>query len=244
MYISKGQTGENVRTIQSILTFLSFDIGTVDGIFGVKTEKAVKDIQTKLGLKADGIVGSWLFNYLIKQKPKATIVVTAGHNNKDPGAVNGSYTEAKLMTELRNIVKNKLNNLGYNVLTDGTESDNKTLSEAVKLIPFSSLAVELHLNAAVNKTAGGVEALSQNKDKSFCRTLCKNISEVLSIKTRGNEGGWKAEDSGQHHRLAFVSGGGIILETFFLSNEEELLKYLANKELVAEAITKAIVEHV
>ena len=36
---------------------LGFDIGDADGIFGAKTENAVKAIQTKLGLVVDGKVG-------------------------------------------------------------------------------------------------------------------------------------------------------------------------------------------
>ena len=244
MYLNKGTKGDDVKLVQTTLSFLGYDVGTIDGIFGSKTEIAVKSIQKTLGLKDDGIVGNWLFSYLLKQKPKATITITAGHSNTDPGAVNGSRTEAKIVTELRNIVAEKLKNLGFNVLTDGVGDENQKLNLAVKLIPLASVAIELHLNAAANKTAGGVEALSQTKDKKISQKICQNVAEVLGIKTRGGDGGWKAENSGQHHRLAFVSGGGIILETFFISNDEELATYDRKKNEVAEAIVKAIVEHV
>ncbi len=49
--LRKGDKGENVRKLQRKLSL------TPDGIFGSKTEKAVKDFQVEKGLAADGIAG-------------------------------------------------------------------------------------------------------------------------------------------------------------------------------------------
>lgn len=49
--IKLGSKGEDVKTLQKALNL------TADGIFGPKTEAAVKSFQTKNGLGADGIVG-------------------------------------------------------------------------------------------------------------------------------------------------------------------------------------------
>ncbi|MDQ4144271.1 MAG: peptidoglycan-binding protein, partial [Actinomycetota bacterium] len=44
--------------LQSLLRNpLGYDPGPIDGIFGSKTETAVKEYQTNNGLVADGIVG-------------------------------------------------------------------------------------------------------------------------------------------------------------------------------------------
>ena len=98
-------------------------------------------------------------------------VITAGHDSvKDPGAVstlNGvQYTEAKLMTELRNLVKFYLEKVGHTVISDGTGDTNKVLREAIVLIPQGIVAVELHLNAATAKTAKGVETIGNSKRTS------------------------------------------------------------------------------
>ena len=45
---------ELVRRIQAGLARLGYQIGTVDGIFGKKTEIAIKSYQMKNGLVADG----------------------------------------------------------------------------------------------------------------------------------------------------------------------------------------------
>ena len=71
-----------------------------------------------------------------------------------------------------------------------------------------------------------------------------NISKVMGNKVRGSDGGWKSEDSGQHTRLAYVSKGGVILETFFISNETELSKYDNNKEDICNSIVEAILRFV
>ncbi len=47
-----GSKGEQVKILQSLLGGL-----TVDGVFGMKTDSAVREFQKNNGLKADGIVG-------------------------------------------------------------------------------------------------------------------------------------------------------------------------------------------
>lgn len=49
--------GEDVQKVQERLNELGFNCGTADGVFGKKTEIAVKNFQSDTGLKDDGIVG-------------------------------------------------------------------------------------------------------------------------------------------------------------------------------------------
>lgn len=166
------------------------------------------------------------------------IVITAGHSNVDPGAVNGSVTEAHIVTDFRNMVAHYLREAGASFTTDGVANDNKPLAQAVKLIKPGDLAVEFHCNASTNATATGVETLSGQKDKFYGAILCQTIASTLGIKNRGAKG----EASGQHSRLAFVQAGGIIVELFFISNPDELRAYLDKKWLVARAVAKNLLE--
>ena len=172
-----------------------------------------------------------------------TVTITAGHGGGDPGAVNGNITEAYIATDMRNMLKLYLERAGLKVRTDGDGNDNQSLRQAVRLISGSDLAIEIHCNAASSSQAGGVEALAQTKDKAICQKLCAAISDVMGIPVRGAAGGWKDQSSGQHTRLAYVSGGGIILELFFISNPRELNTYLSKKWLVAREIADVIAEH-
>jgi len=53
----RGSTGTEVRNIQSRLSAWGYNPGRVDGIYGAKTEAAVKRFQQKHGLTPDGIAG-------------------------------------------------------------------------------------------------------------------------------------------------------------------------------------------
>ena len=174
----------------------------------------------------------------------AKVVITAGHSNTDPGAVNGNITEAEITTDMRNIVAYCLKDLDIEAVTDGRGNDNQTLRQAIKLIKQGEVAIEFHCNAFHLPSAGGVEALAQPKDKVICQKLCEAVSDVMGIPVRGPADGFKPENSGQHSRLGSVREGGIILELFFISNPKELATYQAKKWLIAREIADVIAEHV
>lgn len=52
-----GCTGSDVKTLQRNLNKLGFNCGAVDGIFGPKTQAAVKSFQRSAKITVDGIVG-------------------------------------------------------------------------------------------------------------------------------------------------------------------------------------------
>lgn len=59
-----GSRGDEVRRIQTKLKSLGYFDGTVDGIYGVKTQSAVKRFQKSVGITADGIAGNKTLLYL------------------------------------------------------------------------------------------------------------------------------------------------------------------------------------
>ena len=54
----RGSYGETVRQIQEKLSDWGYYSGSIDGVYGSRTEEAVKKFQRKNGLTADGIAGS------------------------------------------------------------------------------------------------------------------------------------------------------------------------------------------
>jgi hypothetical protein len=66
--LSIGSRGQTVVDLQNQLNALGYDCGTADGIFGTKTEKAVKALQKDAGLTADGIVGTRTWGALAGEK--------------------------------------------------------------------------------------------------------------------------------------------------------------------------------
>ena len=64
--VGYGSTGSAVSKLQTVLNQHGYDLA-VDGIFGVKTQAAVRDYQQRNGLKLDGIAGPETWGSLLAQ---------------------------------------------------------------------------------------------------------------------------------------------------------------------------------
>ena len=116
------------------------------------------------------------------------VTVTAGHSNKDPGAVNGKFKEAELVSQFRNAVAYYLREAGIQYKTDGVGILNQDLNAAIKLIKGSSVAVEFHMNAATSKQANGIETIALPKDKKLAQDLSKAVADAFGSRLRGDNG--------------------------------------------------------
>lgn len=68
--LSVGNQGADVRTLQTILTNLGYNPGTVDGIFGELTRQAVQRFQSTHNIAADGMVGQETYTVLARELEK------------------------------------------------------------------------------------------------------------------------------------------------------------------------------
>ena len=71
--------------------------------------------------------------------------------------------------------------------------------------------------------------------------LAQLVAGVLGTRVRG-DAGWIDQSKSARGRLGYVNAGGVILETFFISNPVEREAYLARLPEVAGAIADAIHE--
>ena len=170
------------------------------------------------------------------------VTVTAGHSNKDPGAVNGKYKEAELVSQFRNAVAYYLREAGIQYKTDGVGILNQDLNAAIKLIKGSSVAVEFHMNAATSKQANGIETIALPKDKKLAQDLSKAVADAFGSRLRGDNG-WIDQSQSARGKLGFISNGGLIVELGFISNEEELFQFNARYWSAAKAVAKVLIEY-
>ena len=170
------------------------------------------------------------------------VTVTAGHSNKDPGAVNGKFKEAELVSQFRNAVAYYLREAGIQYKTDGVGTLNQDLNAAIKLIKGSSVAVEFHMNAAASKQANGVETIALPKDKELAQELSKAVADAFGSRLRGDNG-WIDQSQSARGKLGFISNGGLIVELGFISNEEELFQFNARYWSAAKAVAKVLIEY-
>ena len=170
------------------------------------------------------------------------VTVTAGHSNKDPGAVNGKFKEAELVSQFRNAVTYYLREAGIQYKTDGVGILNQDLNAAIKLIKGSSVAVEFHMNAAASKQANGIETIALPKDKKLAQDLSKAVADAFGSRLRGNNG-WIDQSQSARGKLGFISNGGLIVELGFISNEEELFQFNARYWSAAKAVAMILIKH-
>ena len=170
------------------------------------------------------------------------VTVTAGHSNKDPGAVNGKFKEAELVSQFRNAVAYYLREAGIQYKTDGVGTTNQDLNAAIKLIKGSSVAVEFHMNAATSKQANGIETIALPKDKKLAQDLSKAVADAFGSRLRGDNG-WIDQSQSARGKLGFISNGGLIVELGFISNEEELFQFNARYWSAAKAVAMILIKH-
>lgn len=212
-----------------------------DGNFGGMTKAATQRFQGAFGLPTDGIVGpntlgeaakfgfSFASNVESKTATGKKILISAGHTNvagQDRGAQGSGYIEGVEATDIRDTLAATLRGRGVTVIEDGADGVNDPLKKALELIAGTDLAIEIHFNAGIPK-ATGVEVLSKPNRKAIAQRIARAIHDALGVPLRG-ENGWKADNSGQHHRLAFCERGGLIVEVCFISNMGDMRSYREN----------------
>ncbi len=107
--IQTGSTGGDVRRLQRVLVMMkSFGPEGIDGIFGTKTEAAVRDFQKGASITVDGIVGPDTWNALpadpdtpelakgatgteVSAMQQALHIHSGGNPPGDPGPIDGIF---------------------------------------------------------------------------------------------------------------------------------------------------------
>lgn len=168
----------------------------------------------------------------------STYLISAGHGGTDPGAVALGRKEADIALTMRELVASRLLEMRHTVLQDGGQGVNLPLRDALKLIKGTSLAVELHCNAGL-ATATGVEVIAPPALKLVAQRIARAIAGETGQRLRG-QGGWIDQTQSQHHRLAWVQAGGIIVEMVFVTNAGDMQTFLQRQDRVAQAIAGAI----
>jgi len=142
--------GDDVAALQARLTEMGFNAGRVDGIFGERTESAVKEFQKSVGIKVDGKCGPATIIALIR----LTKIVSGG-----------APTQMRESAAQRNRGP-ALANLGASVFL--TRGPRNVLTES-QIISFSNknsadLVISLHTDSHKNSSAHGVSTYFYGSD--------------------------------------------------------------------------------
>jgi N-acetylmuramoyl-L-alanine amidase len=128
--------GDDVASLQHRLIDMGFDCGRADGVFGVRTETALREFQRNVGLPADGTCGPATLRAL-RQLARTVVggranelreyerlhhggptmagklvVIDPGHGGRDRGSTNGVIDEAGIVDDIANRVEGRLTAAG------------------------------------------------------------------------------------------------------------------------------------
>lgn len=180
LQLSPMMRGDDVAALQSRLTEMGFNAGRVDGIFGLRTESAVKEFQQSVGIKVDGKCGPATIIALIRLTKIVSggtptqMRETAAQRNRGPALANKVIVidpafgdqEAEIVYDIAQRLEGRLLALGASVfMTRGPRnvlSENQIISFANK--SAADLLISLHADQLSNPVAHGVATYFYGSD--------------------------------------------------------------------------------
>jgi N-acetylmuramoyl-L-alanine amidase len=174
--------GDDVAALQQRLLDLGFDPGRCDGIFGARTEAALREFQRNVGLPADGILGPTTLAALQRLARTVTggspsarreeeqlrrgtgslsgrvVALDPGHGGDDLGACAHGLAESEVALDLATRIEGRLGALGVETYLTRGEA---TCPDDEQRARFANdtdaeLFVSLHTDAALSAEPGGV----------------------------------------------------------------------------------------
>jgi N-acetylmuramoyl-L-alanine amidase len=262
--------GDDVAQLQNRLTDMGFDCGRVDGIYGVKTDNAVKEFQKSVGVKVDGKCGPATLTALIRltktvgggapTKLRETahqqsrgpalagkvIVINPARGGSNHGVEANGVVESEITYEIATRVEGRLLALGASVfLTRGPQND-PTESERIKLTNSANadLMISLNCDSYKNENAHGVATYSYGSDAHGIHSVVGE--RFASLVQREICARTDLQNCGTHSKtwdlLRLVSAPAVRIDLGYLTNPGDAKRYARPefRDLIAESLVIAI----
>lgn len=171
------------------------------------------------------------------------ICIDAGHGGADPGAVNGKYHESDAALAIAKKVGAKLKAVGYGVKYTRSTDKKVTLDRRCDISNLydADVFVSIHLNAAANPDASGIETWRYTNVGSRTKNLANNVQTELIAATGAKNRGVKTTTN--FYVLKHTVASAVLVECGFISNDAECKKLFSStyQNQIANAIAKGIV---
>lgn len=182
----------------------------------------------------------------IRKLAMKRIFLTAGHHNRDSGAIGNGFQENKLTIEFRNLVTARIKDLCPSIVV-WNDDDNDTLAQVIakinKVATADDYLLEIHFDSAENLTATGTTSLvatnARGKSLNFASLIAKITSETIGIRNRGVK--TEAESNRGKLGVLHTKASSVLAEVCFISNKNDIEKYHHVKHLLAEQYAFAII---
>lgn len=262
--------GDDVAQLQNRLTDMGFDCGRVDGIFGVKSEKAVKEFQKSVGVVIDGKCGPATITALIRLTKTVAggaptklreiareqsrgpalagkvIVMNPARGGDNYGVVANEVRESEIAYDIATRVEGRLLALGASVfLTRGPQND-PSENDRIQLTNKSNadLMISLNFDSYKNEKAHGVATYSYGSDPHGVHSVVGD--RFASLVQREICARTDLQDCKTHSKtwdlLRLVSAPVVRIDLGYLSNPDDANRYKRAefRDLIAESLVIAI----
>ena len=197
--------GDDVAALQDRLLELGFDAGRVDGIFGARTESALKSFQREYGMLADGACGPATLRALRQlgrlvvggrpqqlresealhrsgvSLPGKVVVIDPGHGGGDRGATGHGLEEAAVVEALAARFNGRLQASGVRTLTTRGPDTNPSDAERAELAndAGADLVVSLHCDGTAHAGANGVASYHFGTGTGTTSTVGEQLASLV-----------------------------------------------------------------
>lgn len=202
---SRPFVGDDVALLQERLLELGYDAGRVDGVFGTRTQVALRGYQRERGLLADGSCGpatlrdlKQLGRLVTGGRPHAlregeqlhrsgaslagkTVVVDPGHGGADLGASGHGLAEASLALDLARRIEGRLAAVGVRALltrgadTCPTDADRAAYANAAG----ADLVVSLHVDRGSSPRPHGAASYHFGTGSGVTSTVGERLASLV-----------------------------------------------------------------
>ena len=178
-------SGDDVLALQQRLSGLGFDLGRLDGVFGARTDAALREFQRSVGVDADGTCGPSTFRALARLARTVSgggtastlrelhalealcsgvadkvVVLDPGHGGTDEGLARAGLTESAVAGDLASRVEGRLAAIGVQVLLTRSPDSSGDAPDEAERAAFATataadLVLSLHVDAVDSPTPAG-----------------------------------------------------------------------------------------
>ena len=267
--ISSPVHGDDVFALQDRLTELGYDAGRPDGLFGGRTEKALRNFQRDYGLVIDGICGPATVRALRQLSPRARggrpvflreqeqvrqagprlrgkrIVIDPGHGGDDSGVEVSGVREAELVWDLARRLEGRMKATGMEALMsrgpDHGPSEAQRASFANEA--GADLFLSLHCDANPSPHAQGVATFHFGNGYGTTSTVGELLAGYIQRELAARTG---LLDCRTHAKtweiLRLTRCPAVRLEIGYLTNPNDQARMSdpAFRDVVAEGILVAV----
>lgn len=261
--------GDDVFALQERVTELGYDAGRPDGLFGARTEQALRNFQRDYGLAVDGICGPATVRALRQLSPRATggrpvflreqeqvrqagprlrgkrIVIDPGHGGGDAGVVVAGVREADLAWDLARRLEGRMQATGMEALISRGPSHGPSEADRAAFAnnAGADLFLSLHCDRNQSPQAQGVATFHFGNGRGTTSTVGELLAGYIQRELAARTG---LLDCRTHAKtweiLRLTRCPAVRIEIGYLTNDHDRARLVdpAFRDIVAEGILIAV----